>query len=247
MGMRTGASRPADSRRSSIKEKEWQRQPGSTGPKKPTRSASATGGEVVECFSAIHDEAGITDLCERLTQAAVERVAIERPDGILVERLLAAGLLVYSIHPNQLKAARPRFAVAHGKSDRFDAFVLAELARTDSHRLRALAADGDETRALRAMTRSREDLVSARVELTNQMRSHLEAFWPGALLFAELDSPISLAFLRRYPSPADARGLGPKRMAAFLAREGYSGQTKPETLIEWMRSPPAGTVGRAEG
>jgi hypothetical protein len=32
-------------------------------------------------------------------------------------------------------------------------------------------------------------------------------------------SPISLALLERYPSPADARGLGEARLAAFLARE----------------------------
>jgi hypothetical protein len=44
-----------------------------------------------------------------------------------------------------------------GKSDRFDAFVLCELARTDSHRFRVLVPDGDQTKALRALTRARED------------------------------------------------------------------------------------------
>src|SRR5215208_4269907 len=116
-------------------------------------------GEALERFSATHDECGIAALAERLSRAGVARVAIERPDGILVERLLAAGLEVLAIHPNQVKAARPRFAVAHGKSDRFDAYVLAELARTDAHRFRALVPDGDETKALRALTRAREDLV----------------------------------------------------------------------------------------
>ena len=94
------------------------------------------------------DEAGIAELCQALIEMTVCRVAIERPDGVLVERLLAAGLTVLAIHPNQVKAARPRFTAAGGKSDRFDAFVLAELARTDSHRFRALALDGDDTRAL---------------------------------------------------------------------------------------------------
>ena len=111
-------------------------------------------GEVVERFSAGHDERGIAALTARLVRSGVERVAIERPDGILVERLLAAGLEVLAIHPNQVKAARPRFAVAHGKSDRFDAYVLAELARTDAHRFRALVPDSEETKALKALTRS---------------------------------------------------------------------------------------------
>jgi transposase len=203
-------------------------------------------GRATERFSVSHDEEGVAALAARLMKLGVCRVAIERPDGILVERLLETGLTVLAIHPNQVKAARPRFAVAHGKSDRFDAYVLAELARTDAHRFRALVPDGDETKALRALTRAREDLVGVRVELANQLRTQLQAFWPGALIFADLDSPISLAFLKRCPSPADAKGLGPKRLASFLARHRYSGRRSPEELLERMRSAPAGRAGELE-
>ncbi|MBV9000488.1 MAG: hypothetical protein JO304_15610, partial [Solirubrobacterales bacterium] len=46
-------------------------------------------------------------------------------------------------------------------------------------------------------------------------------------LFSKLTSAISLAFLERYPSSADARGLGEARLRAFLARKPYSGGQKP--------------------
>jgi transposase len=142
-------------------------------------------------------------------QRDVEVVAIERPDGLLVERLLETGVQVLGLHPNQVKAARDRFRASGGKSDRFDSFVLCELARTDRHRFRVLEPDLDETKALRALTRAREDLVAARVAMANQLWAELERFWPGPVgLFADLDSPISLAFLARYPSPTDAKGLG---------------------------------------
>jgi transposase len=203
-------------------------------------------GRVSGRFSPAHDEEGMVELVTRLTRAGVARVAIERPDGIVIERLLAAGIEVLAIHPNQVKAARPRFAVAHGKSDRFDAYVLAELARTDTHRFRALRPDGDETKALKALTRAREDLVGVRVELANQLRAQLESFWPGALIFSEVDSPISLAFLGRCPAPVDAKGLGPRRLAGFLARHGYSGRRSPEELLGRMRSAPAGLAGELE-
>jgi transposase len=204
-------------------------------------------GEVIYPEEVPHDERGIDFLCRRLGELKVERVAIERPEGVLVERLLAAGLCVFAIHPNQVKAARSRYAVAHGKSDRFDAFVLAELARTDAHRFRALRPDSDPTKALRALTRGREDAVGVRIELANQLRAQLEAFWPGAArVFGDVDSKIGLAFLRRYPSPADARGLGERRMAAFLAREGYSGGKSAAELIARLRSAPLGNGGEAE-
>lgn len=194
-----------------------------------------------------HDEAGIELLCRTLCDLQVERVALERPDGLLVERLLAAGLCVLALHPNQVKAARARFRVSGGKSDRFDAFVLCELARTDHHRFRALVPDGDETKALRALTRARDDLVGQRVAVANQLRAELERFWPGALrVFAEIDSPIALAFLERYPSPQDARSLGERRLAQFLARHGYSGRKRPQELLGRLRSAPLGRAGEAE-
>src|SRR5215211_3913017 len=195
-----------------------------------------------------HDEAGIRELVRRMRALGVGRVAIERPDGLLVDRLAEAGFTVLPVHPNKLKATRSRYEAAGGKSDRFDAFCLAELARTDAHRIRALRPHSDETRALRALTRTREDLVAARVRLANELRAQLEAFWPGAAAnFADVDSQIALAFLERYPAPADAWGLGEKRMAGFLARHGYCGRRSAAELLDRLRSAPEGRAGALEG
>jgi transposase len=194
-----------------------------------------------------HSEAGIVALVRRLLELGVGRVAIERPNGLVVDRLLDAGISVVPVHPNQLAAARDRYRAGGGKSDGFDAYVLAELARTDMHRLRLLEPDSDETRALRALTRAREDLVEQRVALANQLRAQLEAFWPGATrIFADVDTPISLAFLERYPSPDDARALGAKRLAGFLARNGYSGRRSPAELLARLREAPTGRAGELE-
>ncbi|HEY2200357.1 MAG TPA: IS110 family transposase [Solirubrobacteraceae bacterium] len=204
-------------------------------------------GEKLLAATFAHDEQGLRSLCRALVRLQVQLVAIERPDGLLVERLLDAGLRVLAMHPNQVAAARDRFRVSGGKSDGFDAFVLCELARTDHHRFRVLEPDSDQTKALRALTRGREDLVGTRTALTNQLRAELERFWPGPLgLFTVLNSRISLAFLERYPSPADARGLGEARLQAFLARERYSGRQTPAQLIAKLRRAPAGRVGELE-
>jgi transposase len=123
----------------------------------------------------VHDEEGIATLCQVLVRLAVARVAVERLDGLLVERLLNPGLCVLALHPNHVKAARPRIR-SQGKSDRFDAWVLCELARTEAHRFRALARDTDATKAIWAATRAREDLVGTRGQLANQLRAELERF-----------------------------------------------------------------------
>jgi transposase len=191
-----------------------------------------------------HDEAGLGALIALLIAHRVARVAIERPEGLLVGRLLAAGISVLAIHPNQVAAARERFRAAAGKSDRFDAFVLCELARTDDHRFAALAPSSDETVALRVLVRTREDLVAVRVHLANQLRAELDASWPGARrIFADVDTPIALAFLARYPAPSDTIGLGPKRLQGFLARHAYPGRRSVEELLTRLRDAPIAALG----
>src|ERR1700747_3690176 len=124
--------------------------------KHDVRVCGETGEELLAATFA-HDEKGLRALCRALVRLQVTLVAIERPDGLLVERLLDAGLRVMAMHPNQVAATRPRFRVSGGKSDRFDAFVLCELARTDHHRFRGLEPDSDQTKALRALARARAD------------------------------------------------------------------------------------------
>jgi transposase len=82
--------------------------------------------------------------------------------------------------PNALKAARPRYSAAQGKTDLGDAYLLADLLRTDGHRFRTMQPLSDETKALRGLVRTRDDLVERRVALANQLRSLLGDFWPGA-------------------------------------------------------------------
>lgn len=198
-------------------------------------------------FEVSHDAAGLAELCRRLKRAQVRAVAIERPSGLVVDALLEAGLQVVPIHPNVVKATRPRYRSHGGKSDAGDAYLLADLLRTDGHRFKPLAAQSDEIRALRALVRGRDDLVATRVQLANQLRALLQSFWAGAAeVFADVDSPIALSFIQRYPTPEAASRLGPKRMAAFCAQHAYSGRRSAGELLERLHQAAAVPTGDQE-
>ncbi len=198
-----------------------------------------------------HTVKGLNELRTKLTRLAAPAdlpIAVERPSGLLIDTLVEAGFPVVPIHPNALKASRPRYAAAQGKSDPGDAFILADLLRTDGHRFRPLRPLSDETRALRALVRARDDLVAHRIALANQLRALLESFWPGAaVIFADVDSPIALAFLMRYPTPQSAQSLGAKRLATFLARHAYCGRRSAAELLTRLRSAPTGLAGETAG
>ena len=208
-------------------------------------------GMVLDRFEVSHDRAGLAVLVTRLQKhGALDGIpiAIERPSGLLVDALVEAGFVVTPIHPNALKACRPRYRAVAAKSDPGDAFILADILRTDGHRLRPLAPQSDAIKALRGLVRGRDDLVGTKVALAHQLTALLESFWPGAArIFSALASPIALAFLERYPTPEAAARLGPKRLAGFLAQHRYSGRRSPEALLERLRSAPEGGAGEAKG
>ena len=65
------------------------------GDKHDVRVCDQAGEELVSATCA-HDEKGLRALCRTLLRLKVELVAIERPDGLLVERLLDAGLSAHA-------------------------------------------------------------------------------------------------------------------------------------------------------
>src|SRR4051812_26277893 len=207
-------------------------------------------GQIVARVEARHDAGGLAELLARLRAVAPPAelpVAIERPSGLIVDALVAAGHPVVPIHPDVVKARRPRYRAAGGKSDPGDAYMLADVLRTDGHRFRPLTPVSDEIKALRALVRARDDLVTQRVALANQPRSLLEGFWPGAAaIFAAIDSPIALAFVGRYPTPESAGRLGEKRLASFMAQHGYCGRRSAAELLARLRAAPTGLAGEAE-
>jgi transposase len=203
----------------------------------------ARGREIVRS-TVEHNAAGLRELLAVLERAGAREVAIERPDGPVVDTLLDAGVTVVVISPNQVKNLRGRYGSAGNKDDRFDAFVLADTLRTDRARLRPLVPDTPATAALRAVCRARRDLVTHRVGLTNQLREHLKRVFPGAIgLFADLDSAISLKFLTRFDCQDRADWLTPKRLGAWLASVGYCGRTDPATMHARLIAAPRGATG----
>jgi transposase len=61
-------------------------------------------------------------------------------------------------------------------------------------------------------------------------------------LFADLDSPISLKFLRRFESQDRADWLSTKRLAAW-ASVGYCGRVDPAVLQARLTAAPRGATG----
>lgn len=200
----------------------------------------ASGGRLDQ-WTVEHTAAGLATLVRRFQAEHVSRVAIERPDGPVVEALLAADLEVVVVSSRAVKALRTRYSLAGNKTDRSDAYMLADCLRTDGHRWPSLQADTSQTVSLRTSVRTRKALVETRVATANQLRAHLELVFPGAVgLFADLDSRISLRFLERFPSAKQAAWLTERRLQAWLKANAYAGRCPVADLLQRLQRAPAG-------
>jgi hypothetical protein len=201
-------------------------------------------GHILEQFTVEHTAAGLATLVRQFQRQHVVRVAIERPDGPIVEALLAADLEVVVVSSRAVKGLRTRYGLAGNKADQSDAYILADCLRTDGHRWVSLQPDMPQTVALRASVRSRKDLVATRVATANQLRAHLQLVFPAAVgLFAEIDSLITLRFLERFPSVEKAAWLSERRLQAWLHANAYSGRRTARELMDRLRTAPPGVQG----
>jgi transposase len=203
-------------------------------------------GKQKAAFTVEHTAAGLSALTRRLARLGPPEsmpVAVERPDGRLIDVLLEAGHPVVPVKPNAIKTWRDGEVLSGAKSDAGDAAVIAEYLRLRHHRLSLVTPFSAETKALRTVVRTRSDLVDMRVAATNQLTALLDAHWPGAkAIFADVESPIALEFLTRYPTARHAAHLGAKRLTAFCAKHGYSGRRTGEQLLARLHTAPTGTT-----
>ena len=168
-------------------------------------------GECMGERSVAHGGAALAELCDWLigrtgAKPEVIAVAIETPNGPVVEALLERGFRVHAINPKQLDRFRDRFTVAGAKDDRRDAHVLADSLRTDRHAFRQVSVDDPVIVELREWSRISDDLQQERNRLANRVREQLWRYYPQMLkLPHDFAEEWFLDLWSQAPTPAKSR------------------------------------------
>src|SRR5215467_6631993 len=152
-------------------------------------------------------------------------VAIETPRGLLTACLRATGRPVYAINPLSVARYRDRHSVAGRKSDNGDAYVLANVLRTDRALHRPLPADTELAQAIAVLARAQQDAVWDRTTAHNKLRSHLREYYPGYLAaYADAYRGIlrrdARVILAAAPTPAEAARLTVAQLRSLLKKAG---------------------------
>ena len=146
-------------------------------------------------------------------------IGTETGRGPWVAALVAAGYTVYGVNPLQASRYRERHGVSGAKSDTGDAHMLADMVRTDSHQLRAVAGDSPDAAAVKVVARTHKTLIWERTRQVQRLRHQFREYFPAALdAFEDLDAPDALELLGKAPDPARAAKLTRAQVSAALKR-----------------------------
>jgi len=136
-------------------------------------------------------------------------VALETAHNLLIDYLWARNYTqVYVVPPSVVKGSRQRYRQSGARTDQSDAEPLAQLLRTDQHRLQPWWPDSLLTRQMRSKISLHLHLTRSSVRLTNRLRAVLLRYYPAALeVFSSLASPLTLDFIQAFPTPQEAATL----------------------------------------
>jgi transposase len=168
---------------------------------------------------------GIRGLHELIGEHAEEPdqvvIGIETDRGLWVGALTATGYQVFAVNPLAVARYRDRHHISGAKSDAGDAKLLADLVRTDRHNHRPIAGDSDQAEAIKVLARAHQNLIWARTQHTNRLRSALREYYPAALeAFEDLAHGDALGVLDRAPTPEQAAALSLPAIRSALKRGG---------------------------
>ena len=173
-----------------------------------------------------HHSAGfqrIHHLCQQFQVSPEEcPVALESGHSLLVDYLLDLHYPVYVVPGKAVDRYRDRHRQSRSRSDSGDAFVLANVLRTDRDQYSPLEADMPLTRQICSQVHVVRNLKRNILRFGNQLRSLLWRYYPIAShLFSQLDQIISLAFIQAYPTPQAAKRLTLDQFTAFCHTNRY--------------------------
>lgn len=159
-------------------------------------------------------------------------VGLETAHNLLIDMLIERSYpAIYILPPSQVKSNAGRYAQSGAKDDPRDAWVIADMLRTDRGRLHAWQPDSLLTRQIQAQVRTVLFLTRMIQRQSNHLRAILVRYYPAMLdIFSRLDSPTSLAFLEAYPMPQEAARLTYEQFTHFLGAHHHTQRSKWATM-----------------
>lgn len=174
-------------------------------------------GAIAAEFRFPHTADGWAEFAQKMKPFVGAPITMETSSGPAVDQLLQRDWEIYPVNPKAAERYRERKIPSGDKSDRPDAWTLADALRTDGHAWRRLLPQDEATAMIRAFCRDEISLIEQRTALVNQLTTALREYYPSALeAFNDWTQPHAWALISHFPTPEILQKAGKRRWEKFL-------------------------------
>jgi transposase len=182
-------------------------------------------------------DAWAMDLLQRF-QGQLIAIALELNKGPIVEALRKYdGLVLFHIHPMMLAKYREAFIPSRAKDDPTDAELQLDLLLRHRDKLKPLAPQSPEMRALAQLVEHRRRLVADRVRITNRLTSTLKNYYPQVLQWLpNKETKLFCDFLTGWPTLKAAQLARRSTLERFFRQHHVHGEQRINERLEAIKS-----------
>ncbi len=164
------------------------------------------------------------------------KIGIETPHNLIVDFLLMWGYEVYCIHPISMKSFRKRYRTTNARDDAHDAYVIADVARTDTACWEKVHRGSELTHQIRILTADHLHLTQQHTMANNTFRQTLKDYYPEYIkFFKDVSCPTSLAFLKAYPNFDAAKKLTHQQLTQFFKEQMFLNTKKINHIYQLLQ------------
>ncbi len=174
-------------------------------------------GQIVADIRIEHTAQGWQEFREKIQAYPVLAVAIETSQGMALDQLELTSALIYPVNPMSAQRFRERHVASGNKTDRLDAWSLADALRVDGQNWKPLQPMDPLVQELRLICRDEMHIITERTSLVNQLQQALMDYYPAALeAFDDWTQPHCWDFILQFPTPEALAKAGQRRWETFL-------------------------------
>jgi len=205
------------------------------------RILDQTGEPISKTLTIEKSQQGFTELLVRLRNLSDDpnqfKIGIETPHNLLVDFLVDLNYPVYSIFPGSMKSFRKRYRSSGARDDSFDAFVIADVIRTDKACWRKVDFGSDLIREIRITVRDHQHIINDHTALINSLRATLKEYYPEYVhFFADVACPCSLAFIKALPDFEAAGHLSLEQLSNFFKERRLNNSKKMNKIFKLLHT-----------
>jgi transposase len=165
------------------------------------------------------------------------KICIETPHNLIVDFLLDKNYPVFLLPPSSMKSFRKRYRTTNARDDHYDAFVIADVARTDKTCCKIIEHPSSLTRQITELVFDHHRIVDRKVAIHNAFKQTLKSYFPEYLyLFSDISCQSSIAFFQQHPTIDSARRQSQQQLVDFFKTRHYFRKNSIQKMYRILQS-----------